>query len=254
MAEEDEVTTLEKGNIYFFYRPKIDVKEDISGTEDIKNFYILLSSEKESRFRLLIIGKEHLPKISGNEKFWGFVSKATKSRKQIKKELESFTYSTKTRGKRTEPAARPCGEGAYRIVKHKDHTHLAYVLELPGKPGKVQKALKIKEEGSYIISVKNPEKGQPKNAGLSKGQKAEFPKRLQKKFEDRKFVPFDPPDFFNYNNAEIMFIGASDDIKKELGIKIKPEKKSEKKADIFTELRLDQEEHPAEPILEGEWA
>jgi len=44
-------------------------------------------------------------------------------------------------------------------VKHEQgHTHLAYVLELPKELGEVQKAFHIHEEGSFIISVKNPKR------------------------------------------------------------------------------------------------
>ncbi|MBA3900092.1 MAG: hypothetical protein H0X62_07770 [Bacteroidetes bacterium] len=251
--KNEDVKTLEKGNIFFFYRPKIDVKADISSANDVQNFYCLLSPQGNKEFRLIIIGKEHLPNISKKEKLWGFVSKASRSKNQIKKELQSFTYETKTRGKREQPAARPCGEGVYRIVQHEDHCHLVYALELPDEPKKVQKALKIPEEGSYIISIKNPEKGQPKNAGLGKDQKAKFPKKLQSKFKDRKFIPASPPTFLNYQYAEILFIGASKDVKKELGMKLNPENETEKEADIFKALSLDKEEHPLEALFEGEW-
>lgn len=253
MAKKN-VETKEKGNIFFFYRPKIDIKGDITGPDDIQNFYCVLSSKGDKHYRLIIIGREHLPSISKKEKFWGFVVKSSKNKKQIVEELQSHVYETKTRGTRQEPAARPCGEGIYRIVKHGDHTHLVYVLELPKKPEKVQKALKIQEEGSYIISVKNPEKGQPKNAGLSKDQKAKFPKRLQGKFENKKFLPLDPADFLNYEHAELMFIGAKIDVKKELGIELKPEKETESKADVFKDLNLDKKEYLIEPLFEGKWS
>ncbi|MEX1136591.1 MAG: hypothetical protein WEB89_06795 [Balneolales bacterium] len=251
MAKEN-VETLEKGNIYFFYRPKIDVGENISGVDDIQNFYFVLGPKAEKNARLMIIGKESLPGFSKNEKSWGFVKRSS-TKKQISEELGSFSYETKTRGKRENPVARPCGEGVYQIVSHGDHTHLIYALELPEEPDKVQKALKIREEGNYIVSVKNPEKGQPANAGLSKDQKADFPKKLHGLFEDKRFVPVDPPDFLNYDHAEIMFIGIDKDVKKELGIELNPEKETENKADIFKDLNIDKQEHPAGPLFEGEW-
>jgi len=48
------------------------------------------------------------------------------------------------------------GEGLYSILKHKDHTHLVYVLEVPDKLGDVQHSFKIEHEGSFILAVKNP--------------------------------------------------------------------------------------------------
>lgn len=252
MAKEN-VELLEKGHIYFFYRPKIDAKDAIESKEDVQNFYCALSPKDDKYTRLLIIGQEALPDLSNHEKFWSFVTRASTSKKQIREELESYSYETETRGEREQPPARPCGEGIYRIVKHDDHTHLVYALELPKKRSDVQKALNIKREGNYIISVKNPEKGQPKNAGLSKDQKADFPKRLEEKFEDRRFVPLDPADFLNYENAEILFIGVDKGVKDELGIDLNPKNKSKNNADIFKDLHIDKEENPIEPMLTGKW-
>lgn len=62
-------------------------------------------------------------------------------------------YSTKTRGQRTQPAARAAGEGQYMIAKggSRGGAHLAYKLELPQQVGEAQKVLGIKEEGSFVI-------------------------------------------------------------------------------------------------------
>lgn len=250
---KENVKTLEKGNIYFFYRPKIDVKEHISGKGGIQNFYCVLSAKENKNTRLLLIGKEEMPGLSEHEKFWSFVSSASILKKQIRENLESYTYETKTLGEREQPPARPCGEGVYRIVKHEDHTHLIYALELPKKRSEVQKALNIKRKGNYIISVKNPKKGQPKDAGLSKDQKADFPKRLEEKFEDKRFAPIDPTDFLNYKHAEILFIGVDKNVKDELGIELDPEKESKNNADIFKDLHLDKKENPVAPMFKGKW-
>lgn len=251
MAKEN-VEAQEKGDIFFFYRPKIDVKDDISSENDIENFYLVLSPKGDKHVRLIIIGREQLPSLSGNEKFWGFVSKSSTSKKQIREVLESTTYETKTRGERERAAARPCGEGVYRVLTHEDHTHLVFALELPKDPDRVQNALNIKEVGNYILSVKNPEKGQPVNAGLSEDQKADFPKKLQEKFQDRRFIPVEPADFLNYDYAELMFIGVDKDIRQELGISLDTQKESKSNADIFNDLKLDKEENPVKPLFEGE--
>jgi hypothetical protein len=36
-------------------------------------------------------------------------------------------------------AARPVGEDKYDIVRHQNHAELAYILEMPGQPGKLKK-------------------------------------------------------------------------------------------------------------------
>src|SRR5690606_27537612 len=118
--------------------------------------------------------------------------------RKIEKEFEGSSYRTKTRGERHEPPARPAGEGVYSLARHGDHTHLIYALELPKEPGEPQRQLRIEEEGSYIISVKNPEAPSPPRAGLSEDQKTDFPQKLQELFDGRKFLPVDPPDFLDH--------------------------------------------------------
>lgn len=95
------------------------------------------------------------------------------------------TYTGQRPEARELPAARPAGEGVYAIVRHDSHTHLAYSLELPRKPGKVQRDLRIDDEASYILTVKNPEKPAPGGAGLKGSRKAGYPEDLMEKFGGR---------------------------------------------------------------------
>ncbi len=144
---------------------------------------------------------------------------------------------------------RPAGEGRYALVEHEDHTHLAYALELPERPGPVQEALQIKEEASYIISVKNPERPSP----LGLEEKPRYPRQLLDVFGGRKFVPVSPPNLLDYENAEIVMIGASEDAEQELGIRLDPKKETGNTADIFRELKLERQKHPVAPLFKGEW-
>src|SRR3546814_20540451 len=85
--------------------------------------------------------------------------------------------------------------------------HLAYALELPERHGAVQKALNIAPEASFVLSVKNPERGSPKNAGLDEEDEADYPKSLQKEFRGRRLATEDPKQL-EYEGAEIVRIGA----------------------------------------------
>lgn len=168
--QKEAVQTLEKGNVYFFYRPKVE-EEAPEGLEDVQRMYMILAPDGEERFRETVIGRKKLP----------------------------------------EP------------------------------------------EASYIITVKNPERGQPVNAGLSEEQQAEFPKKLMEKFRDRKFAEVDPPDFLNYEGAEFVLVAASADLEEELGLKLDTEREKESSANIFQELRLEKSQRPTEPLFKGEW-
>lgn len=256
MAErDDKVKTLEKGDVWFFYRPRVE-EEEPSKQADLQRFYMVLNPHGEKNYRLNIIGGKELPDPSkqGKAKYWGFVDLVRGDPKAIDKELGADTYQTKTRGKRHLPAARPAGEGKYRILRHDDHTHLAYKLELPKEPDEVQKALNIQGEASYIISVKNPEKPAPKGAGLGGKQKADLPKSLMERFEGRRFIDVDPPKFLDKEGVEFLLVSASDDLQADLGIDIQAEPERCRSADLFSELKLDRDEHPTEPLCEGKWA
>lgn len=244
---------LETGSIYFFYRPKIG-KEDVKSTSQVQRFHIVLSPQGKKEYRLLTVGKKELPEIGKKEQYWGFVQKYGEKPEEVEDELDPGKYETKTRGERKIPAARPVGEGVYAIAIHEnDHTHLAYLLEFPKEEKEVQKAFNIKKQGSYIINVKNPNTSSPPGVGLGADQKADFPENLQKKFENRRFYMINPPEFLNYQGAEIILIGAKEDIGKELGIKADLEKETNYEADIFKDLKLEKEQHPLEPLFKGKW-
>jgi hypothetical protein len=90
---------------------------------------------------LLIVGRKRLPDSAEHDRFWAFVWQVCKNRDELTQVLGEQEYVTKTRGVRREPAVRPAAEGIYAIVRHGDHTHLAYVIELPKQQGPVERAI-----------------------------------------------------------------------------------------------------------------
>jgi hypothetical protein len=252
-SRQQAVTVLERGNIYFFYRPKIE-EGSAEGLADVQRLYMILSPHGQRRYRLIVIGQKQLPEISDSgEKSWGFVENVSREPQELKDVLGSATYHTKTRGQRTQPAARPAGEGVYAIVRHADHTHLAYALELPARPGAVQQELNIEEEGSYILSVKNPELPATRGIGLDEARQASFPSALQKRFRGRRFIGVDSPAFLDHAGAELLFIGASEEVSGELGVQLHPQEETEATAEIFQDLRLEKSRYPLKPLFEGSW-
>lgn len=254
MAEQHQQTeTLERGNIYFFYRPKVE-EDDPEGLEDVQRFYMVLHPEG-GHMRLTIIGRKRLPDPShgGKARNWGFVDKVRSSSDSIRDELSGETYQTKTRGERHTPPARPVGEGVYRLVRQSGHTHLAYSLELPKETGEAQEETQIEAQASYVISVKNPERGSPQAAGLAEQQKVDYPQYLQEKFRGRKFADADPPAFLDKEGTEFLLIAASEDVEEELGLELEPQDESVHTADIFQALHLDKSKRSVKPLFEGKW-
>ena len=167
--------------------------------------------------------------------------------------LRKETYQTKTLGERVQPAARPVGEGIYEIVRHGGHTNLVYVLELPEDLGEAQEDLGIKQEASYIITIKNPESSSPQGMGLPAEDKVDLPEHLQSRFQERRFAIADPPEFLDYPGVELILIGASADISEELEIELDPATETEDTAEILNDLRMRKSRHPIEPLFTGEW-
>lgn len=265
--EEQASRFLEKGLIYFFYRPKVGL-EEVHSLEEVQRLYMLLipkeTMKKEDlehrKHRMVLLTKKRLPDVHSHARYWGFVEETSEEMKAVRSELGEITYSTKTRGERKIEAARPAGRGFYGIIRHGNHTHLAYVLELPEEIGEVQEAFNITKEGSYIVTVKNPTVSAP--MGLAPKEKEELPEDLLALFEDKRFAPLDPPSFLDYKGTEIIIIGASDDLRAELG-KTGEQLEKLEEADValgltdktvFEELHLDKAKYHAEPVVEGAWA
>lgn len=185
-AKQMPSNILEKGVIYFFTRNRVGIEDSESVGDLQRTFFVLRpmpSGAKlgdgaladDNNIRLFALPKKVFPK-SHNDRFMAFVEKANTSIKELK---ESFfgadEYETKTQGsRRTEPVA-PVAEGVYAITRTEDRTcHLVYSTTIPSELGGVQEDLGIKDQGSFIMSVKNPERSGPAQAQLP--QKPDFPK------------------------------------------------------------------------------
>jgi hypothetical protein len=244
---------LEQGDIFFLYRPKVNVQL-ARGIEDIQRFYVILKPSGMILFRRIIVGEKRLPDVGEFERAWGFVDRVSGDPEEIEDELDSQRYQTKTHGERVEPAARPAGEGIYAIVRHGEHTHIAYILELPRKSGEVQRELNIRKQGSIIVTVKNPKMDSPPQAGLPEMKKPKYPATLQRNFSGKRFTNLDPPEFLDYPGTELVLVGVPADVTRELGIKLHPRHKDEETAAIFSQLKMEKDLHPTAPLISGKWA
>jgi hypothetical protein len=258
MSREDKSQIVEQGDIFFFYRPKIGT-EEVTSTEDVQRFYMITApEERDSKYRLFVLGRKQLPKIvegksTSEERNWALNTLDTNNPEDIRKELLAAEYETETRGKRRMAAAAPAGEGKYSIVKHDNHTELAYVLKLPEIPGPAQKEFEIKKEASYIISVKNPDVIIPGFKAFEK-RKPDYPASIKQKFGDKRWINVEDSDLLNYENAQLLIIGARrKDVEEELGIDLNEEKETENTADLFKGLKVKSEQVPLKPLLQGDF-
>lgn len=252
MAEDDtDIDVLEEGTIYFTFRPKVET-HDPEGMDDVERFHMILAPTGKKMFRMTVIGRKRLPDVEDHERNWGFVEAIKKDAKAMAESLREQSQQTRTRGERTYPAHRAAGQGVYALVQVGRDMHLVYALGQPEKPGPVQKALNIAPEASFVLSVKNPEKGAPPGAGLPEKGKADYPKSKQKEFAGRRFAPSDPG-LLDYEGAEFILVGARRNPEDQYGLDI--EEKADRMSDerIFRQLRMARSRHPTEPLFEGKW-
>jgi hypothetical protein len=73
-------------------------------------------------------------------------------------------------------------------------------------------------------------------------------------FPRRRFLPADPPDLLDYPGAQLLLIGASPDVRGELGLELNPDRENERTAEIFRDLRLAKSQFKVEPLFKGNWA
>ena len=235
---------VEKVDIYFFYRPKVNTPR-VENIEDVQRLYLLLAPDDKDTARLFLVGKKRMPEISHGKpsstaREWmmnDMIGKPT----IIGEALAPLEYATKTRGEQEQGEAIPVGEGRYAIFERHNSSRLAYRLTNPTNPGKAQAELGILAEASYIISVRNPSLDVP---GFPDA-KPNYPKRLIEKFADKRWLDIDDSKLLDYENAQLLLIGAHDNLAEEQ-ISITG------KASLFKTLGLKKREWPNEALEGGE--
>lgn len=235
---------VEKGDIYFFYRPTVNA-ETVKKLDDVQRLYVVLLPDDHDSARLFLVGKKRLPEIvkgkpKSTDREW-MMNDMTGNPKAIGEALAPLEYTTRTRGDQEQGEAIPVGEGRYVIFERDNSSRLAYRLTGPTKPGRAQQELAILAEGSYVISVRNPSLDVP---GFPDA-KPDYPKRLEEKFADKRWIDIDDSQLLDYEKAQLLLIGAHDDLSEE-GVTISG------KANLFKTLGLNRREWPTEALEGGQ--
>jgi len=207
---------IERGHIYFFYRPKVQ-HEEVHSIDDVGKLHMLLvpnvsgadaeqmnlvaqgadaapppesTTKDKKHFRLIIVGKKKLPdpEHERHVPIWATVIFLGDNLHDLEKKLGEKTYETKTRGTRHTPPVRLAGRGVYAIVNSQGNvpsrnaTHLGYHLSHPTELGDVQKALGIHIASSFVIQVKNPKAEAPagQRVGLPESRRAMYSEGIMK--------------------------------------------------------------------------
>lgn len=90
--------SLETGDIYFLYRPRVD-EQDPEGPRDIQRLHIVLKPWDRGPFRLLVVARKRLPEATEEaERLWGFVGDVVDTAGELREAVGRKTYQTRTRG------------------------------------------------------------------------------------------------------------------------------------------------------------
>ena len=219
---------IEKGHISFYYRPRIG-REVVNSLVDVQRLFLVLNPthafeehgagqeppEKVHKSRIIIVGKKRLPSVDSHERGWALVDK-TLVHGDVEAELKSeLHYHTASGKERVRAPAILSATGIYEIVLHDDKTVCGYTLESPQRLQKMHYEFNILPTATFLISVKNPEK--PAAVGLDEDDKWRFSKELQKLFGGRRWSPIYTCKLINHPGIEILLIGCSESLAKEMG-------------------------------------
>lgn len=255
---------LEKGIIYFFTRGRVGT-DNPDSVQDLQRSFMVMhplpsgakitdgTVQEMNNLRLLALPKKVWPK-GPNDKFMSFVEKVGTSMAELKDDFfKGSEYSTKTTGTNHTPNVSLVGEGVYAFTNTgggRGAAHLVYMLTVPSSLGEVQQDIGLKEKGSFVISLKNPEAPGPANAQLP--QKPDWPKEFIEEFGGRGWMPAEPK-HLDYANAQILMIGEDFESSDNLEAKPKDEKDESKEVPEEELKKLEGEEEERIEHMKGEF-
>src|ERR1044071_4898561 len=111
------VEVLERGDISFFFRPRVQPADAPPGTATapgVQSFFFVLSTAGD-RHRRVRVGRKRMPAAAG-ERLWARVERTGSLQRVLADQLEAEEYRTKTRGDRYQPGARPIGHSSYAFA------------------------------------------------------------------------------------------------------------------------------------------
>lgn len=182
---------LERGDISFFFRPAVQPADALVTELGVQSFFVVLSTSR--LHRRVRIGRKRMPAPTG-ERFWARVERVGSLQRVLADQLEAEQYTTKTRGERYQPGARPIARGCYAFVRHDDHLHLVYRVDQqePDAPDEVR----VPEAMSHIVLFGRVPRGRA--TWTTEGD----------------------PSLLNEEGYELVLVGVDDEPEQELGIDV----------------------------------
>lgn len=198
------VDVLERGDISFFFRPRVQPADAPAGpatAPGVQSLFFVLSTAGD-RHRRVRVGRKRMPAASG-ERLWARVERVGALQRVLADQLEAEEYRTKTRGDRYQPGARPIGQGCYAFVRHGDHVHLVYRLTLlePDVPDEAR----VPEAGSDLVLFE-------RRNGIERGEMGDGDPGIERSPRGRlRWTTAGEPALLDEEGAEIVIVGTGGD-------------------------------------------
>ncbi len=245
----DTTKILGKGDLYIFYRPKVN-NEHPSSLGDVQRFYLVLKFENDTKYIVIAVGKKKFPDAETNRLAFAFVDHVASNRAQLMEHLKEKSYSTPTVGDRHQPAARALGEGTFLFAQHAHMACFDYALH-PQELKESQAAFNIKDKAHYLVQVKNPERDHEK--GLNAEDQADYPQKLLSDFKGYKFIPLTNLEYLRYPVAELLLIDDQSASEEFSATDIDTSLRSFSHTEIEKELKSDRANFVPDPLRTGDW-
>jgi len=264
-AHDKKIEVLEKGRIFFLYRPTVNT-EHPHGLPEVQKTIVILhpkevveASKPKLMIKEFIIPRKTLPSLSSGHRDQRFMrlDYSSESVDDIVPILQKHGYHIASKDEeRVQEEARALAEGDYVILKHfsgyRPHTHLMYVLG--SKEQQIQHEFQVEKEGDFLISVKNP----TIEDSFQHGDRPELPSKLQELWGTRKWIPLETVELLEYKGLNLLLATGkkrSDEAKEIEEEMEKLEEEIEEESlppqKIFEELHLPKED--LAPLASGTW-
>lgn len=148
---------LEHGDIQFFFRPMVQAVEAQEHKLGVQSFFMILSPAGADIHRRVRVGKKRMP-AQPRERFWARVERVGSMQRVLGDVVEDEQYSTKTRGERYQPGARPVALGSYAFVQHDDHVDFEYAVE-PFAFEDAPDELRVEPNARHLVLFENHGEG-----------------------------------------------------------------------------------------------
>lgn len=188
------VEVLERGDISFFFRPAVQPADALETTLGVQSFFVVLSAA-HGVHRRVRIGKKRMPAPSG-ERLWARVERVGTMQRVLGDQIEDEHYTTKTRGERYQPGARPIAHGCYAFVRHDDHVHLVYRVDAP--EADAPEEVRVPEAASHVVLFERVPRGRA------------------------TWTVEGGPSLLDEPGAELVLVGVDDEPEQALGIDVLP--------------------------------